>query len=550
MQQTYLSSSTNKNGASGSRWRQRFNGWLPAILLFFVFTLCILPLFPLIGSWNDIEAGLWQHLWQTELPQLFTNTILLIVLVGSASFLLGVGLAWLVVMYDFPGRGILQWGLMLPLAIPPYILAFVVLGFTDFGGPMQHALNTIGLGIEWLPDMRSPFGVSLVFTLSLYPYVYLLMRSALQRKGRSSYESARTLGYGKIAAFWKLVLPLTRPAWVAGLALVLMETLADFGAVSIFNFNTFTTAVYKSWYGFYSQNTAAQLACLLLLFVTLAVLAEKWGRGQGRYEQSGAALKQYRQKLTGGWGVFAQVLAWSVFSLGFILPVIQLIVWSVSSFERHTEGTLNLLVNTVTLAVLAALLTLMIAAIVVWAQRQKNSKPRAVMGEFSQLGYAMPGTVLAVGLMMALNIIDGWIADIVNEKGQWLATGLFALLLAYVIRFLRIGFGPLSSSMGQIKPSIIETAGILGAGKRERLFRVYIPLLRPGVLTALLLVFVEVMKEMPATLILRTYGWDTLAIRIYELSSEGEWELTALPAIMLVAVGIIPVILLIKKSEL
>jgi iron(III) transport system permease protein len=379
------------------------------------------------------------------------------------------------------------------------------------------------------------------------------MRSALQRKGRSSYESVRTLGYSKIAAFWRLVLPLTRPAWVAGLALVLMETLADFGAVSIFNFNTFTTAVYKSWYGFYSHNTAAQLACLLLLFVSLAVMAEKWGRGKGRYEQSGAALKQYRQKLSGFWGVFAQIGAWLVFALGFILPVIQLLVWAISSFDEHTEGTLDLLLNTVLLAVLAAGLTLIVAGIIVWAQRQKQSsgkaKIRNFMTEFSQLGYAIPGTVLAVGIMMALNVIDSWIADILNDKSQWLAAGLFALLLAYVIRFLRIGYGPLSSSMGQIKPSIVETAGILGAGKRERLFRVYIPLLRPGVLTALLLVFVEVMKEMPATLILRTYGWDTLAIRIYELSSEGQWETTALPAIMLVAVGIIPVILLIKKSE-
>lgn len=549
MQSNNLASSRNQD-ASGNRWRQRFSGWLPAILLFLVFVICVLPLIPLVSSWTNVEADLWSHLWQTELPELFSNTIVLILLVGSGSFLLGVGLAWLIVMYDFRGRNILQWGLMLPLAIPPYILAFVLLGFTDFGGPLQKLLFSMGLGIGWLPDMRNPFGVALVFTLTLYPYVYLLMRSALQRKGRSSYESARTLGYGKIAAFWRLVLPLSRPAWVAGLALVLMETLADFGAVSIFNYNTFTTAVYKSWYGFYSHNTAAQLACLLLLFVSLAVMAEKWGRGKGRYEQSGAALKQYRQELSGVWGLLAQVGAWSVFALGFVLPVAQLLFWAISSFEEHTEGTVQLLLNTVTLAILAAALTLVVAGVMVWSQRQKQSKTRGIMSEFSQLGYAIPGTVLAVGIMMVLNVIDSWIADILDEQSQWLATGLFALMLAYVIRFLRIGFGPLSSSMGQIKPSIVETAGILGAGKRERLFRVYIPLLRPGVLTALLLVFVEVMKELPATLILRTYGWDTLAIRIYELSSEGQWETTALPAIMLVAVGIIPVFLLIKKSEI
>lgn len=546
----FVDSQSSSTDASGYRWRHALSRRFPALLLFIVFTICVLPLLPLLASWGNIEGDLWQHLWQTELPELFTNTLILIAIVGSSSFLLGVGLAWLIVMYDFRGRNILQWGLMLPLAIPPYILAFVLLGFTDYGGPLQALLFSMGLGIEWLPDMRNPLGVSFVFTLSLYPYVYLLMRSALQRKGRSSYESARTLGYSKIAAFWKLVLPLTRPAWVAGLGLVLMETLADFGAVSIFNFNTFTTAVYKSWYGFYSHNTAAQLACLLLLFVGLAVMAEKWGRGKGRYDQDGAALKQYRQKLSGPWGFFAQLGAWLVFALGFLLPVIQLLYWVATSFEHHTRGTLDLLLNTVLLAVLAAILTLVAASIMVWAQRQKQSKVRGIMTEFSQMGYAMPGTVLAVGIMMALNVIDSWIADILNDESQWLAAGLFALLLAYVIRFVRIGFGPLASSMGQIKPSIVETAGILGAGKRERLFRVYIPLLRPGVLTALLLVFVEVMKEMPATLILRTFGWDTLAVRIYELTEEGQWELSSLPALLLVAVGIIPVILLIKKSDI
>ncbi|NVK21931.1 MAG: iron ABC transporter permease [Kangiellaceae bacterium] len=562
------------NNASHSSWRSRL--WLPwtqkiaqkiahtlarldGVLLWTIVAISLLPLIPLFTSWFEFDGQLWQHLWQTQLPELLGNTISLMLIVGVTSFLLGTSLAWLVVMYDFPGRNLLQWGLMLPLAIPPYIFAFVLLGFTDYQGPLQKLLQIMGLGVNWLPDIRNVWGVGLVFSLSLYPYVYLLMRSALQRKGRTSYESARTLGYSKAGAFWRLVIPLTRPAWIAGLALVLMETLADFGAVSIFNFDTFTTAIYKSWFGFFSASTAAQLACILLLFVALSVIAEKWGRGQSRYDQSGSSLKHYRQPLSeaGAWGYLAQFGAWFIFALGFVLPISQLLFWAISSFDHHTQGTLDLLWHTVLLAVAAALMTLLVAAIMVWAlvskkQSKKNSKSnglRQAGAEIAQLGYALPGTVLAVGIMLMLNYFDDAIAAMTGVKGQWLAAGVFALLLAYVIRFLRIGYGPLASSMGQIKPSVIEAARSLGADQKERVTRVYIPLLRPGVLTALLLVFVEVMKEMPATLLLRPFGWDTLAVRIYELTSEGEWQLAALPGVLLVAIGILPVIYLIKKSE-
>lgn len=539
---------TSQN-ASTKRWRFGVLKKVDGFLLWAILLICLFPLLPLLFSWFDLEPELWQHLWNTQIPQLLSNTFWLVLLVGVGSFLIGVSLAWLIVMHDFPGRAILQWGLMLPLAIPPYILAFTLLGFTDYEGPLQHLLEAIGLGVAWLPDTRNVFGVALIFTLSLYPYVYLLMRSALQRKGRTSYESARTLGYSRAKAFWRLVIPLTRPAWIAGLGLVLMETLADFGAVAIFNFDTFTTAIYKSWYGFFSAGTAAQLACILLLFVALSVLVEKWGRGQSRYEQTGIALKEYRQPLTGWWGWLVQIFAWTVFALGFVLPVIQLLIWAIKTYERHTDGTLQLLSHTMILAVVAALITLVVAGIMVWAKRNRESASRNLAIEFSQLGYALPGTVLAVGIMMALNWIDGGIASLFGIKGQWLASGLFALILAYIIRFLRIGYGPVASSMSQIKPSVVEAAASLGADQKERLWRVYIPLLRPGVFTALLLMFVEVMKELPATLMLRPFGWDTLAVRIYELTSEGEWEVAALPAVLLVAVGILPVIYLIKKSE-
>ncbi|WP_376707965.1 ABC transporter permease [Kangiella sp. TOML190] len=518
------------------------------MILLLLALLVLIPVVPLVTAWLKIDGDLWQHLWQTQLVTLLQNTLMLSLLVGLGAFSLGVGLAWLLVIYEFPGRKILQWGLMLPLAIPPYILAFVFLGFSDFGGALHQSLQWFGLPISWLPDIRNSVGVAIVFILSLYPYVYLLMRAALIKKGRTSYESARTLGYSKNAAFWKLIIPMTRPAWVAGVALVLMETLADFGAVSIFNYDTFTTAIYKSWFGLFSLQTAAQLASILLLMVFLALIAERWGRGQGRFTEAGSALQQHRKPLTGLSGILMQLTAWLVFAVGFVLPLMQLIYWSLA-YQGFDQAIGQLLSNSVSLALIATALTLIVALLMAFAQRrlelQNQFSPAwSLLSEFGLLGYALPGTVLAVGVVLSLNALEAQFG-----AGQWLLGGIFGLCFAYVIRFLRIAQGPVTNSMAQIKPSLIEAASSLGADKKELLYRVYLPLLKPGVLTAMLLIFVEVMKEMPATLLLRPFGWDTLSVRIYELTSEGEWQLAALPAVMLVAVGILPVIYLIKKSE-
>ncbi|MRX28079.1 iron ABC transporter permease [Kangiella sp. HZ709] len=508
----------------------------------------LLPVIPLVFSWLTVDAGLWSHLWQTQLSGLLANTLILSVFVGIGAFVLGVSLAWLVVIYEFPGRKILQWCLMLPIAIPPYILAFVLLGFTDFGGALEQIFKSVGLSSSYLPDIRNSLGVSLVFILSLYPYVYLLTRASLLKKGQASYESARTLGYSKQAAFWKLIIPMTRPAWMAGLALVLMETLADFGAVSIFNYDTFTTAIYKSWFGLFSLETAAQLASILLLLVFLALLSERFSRGAASYQENGQEFSKFRKPLSGIKGTLVQLAAWLVSLIAFILPLIQLIYWSLTT-SGYGQTIINLLSNTIQLAFVATAITLVVAMLLVFAQRFiKNQKAKqydgSLLTEVSLSGYALPGTVLAVGVVISFNAFESWLG-----LEQWLTGGIFALLFAYAVRFMRIAHGPVDNAMGQIKPSIIEASMSLGANSKERLWRVYIPLLRPGVLTAMLMVFVEVMKEMPATLLLRPFGWDTLSVRIYELTSEGEWQLAALPAVLLVMVGIIPVIYLIKKSE-
>lgn len=526
---------------------------LGKLTLLLAVLLIAIPLFPLFTAWADVDSDIWQHLWQTQLATLILNTLSLATLVLIGVFLLGVWLAWLVTLYEFPGRKVLQWALMLPLAIPPYILAFVALGFTDFGGPLQTMIETFGGSAKQLPDIRNTFGVAIIFILCFYPYVYLLTRAALLKKGRSSYESARTLGYSKAAAFWKLIIPMTRPAWMAGLALVLMETLADFGAVAVFNYDTFTTAIYKSWFDLYSLNSAAQLASILLLFVMLALISERWGRGAERYTQSGSELSKFRKPLKGWLGLCSQIGAWFVCALAFILPIIQLIFWSaknIAAGQGLYKQDAHLISNTVQLSLFATVTIMLIALCLVFVQhqlalRKKLSKFWSFISEFNLMGYALPGTVLAVGVVIGFNAIE----DGLGLSEPLISGGIFALLFAYAVRFLRMAHNPLHNAMGQIKPTIIESSKLLGADKTERFWRVYLPLIRPGALTALLLVFVEVMKEMPATLLLRPMNWDTLAVRIYELTSEGEWERAALPAVLLVLVGILPVIYLIRKTE-
>lgn len=526
---------------------------LGKFVLVLTMALIAIPLLPLFTSWSAVDSSIWEHLWQTQLSTLILNTLSLAILVLLGVFLLGVWLAWLVTLYDFPGRKVLQWALMLPLAIPPYILASVALGFTDFGGPLQSILETIGASAKSLPDIRNTFGVAIVFILCFYPYVYLLTRAALIKNGRSSYESARTLGYSKTAAFWKLIIPMTRPAWMAGLALVLMETLADFGAVAIFNYDTFTTAIYKSWFDLYSLNSAAQLASILLLFVMFALISERWSRGAEGYNQSGSKLAQFRKPLKGWVGILSQIGAWLVCLSAFFLPLIQLLIWSfedVFSGDGFGEKDLHLISNTVQLAFYATLAIMLIALILVFTQhqlelRKKMTKFWSFISEINLMGYALPGTVLAVGVVIGFNAIE----DFLGLTEPLITGGLLVLFFAYAVRFLRMAHNPLHNAMSQIKPTIIESSKLLGADKKERFWRIYLPLIRPGALTALLLVFVEVMKEMPATLLLRPMNWDTLAVRIYELTSEGEWERAALPSVLLVLVGILPVIYLIRKSE-
>ena len=518
--------------------------------------LVLVPLAVVLFSVFSETNEVWLHFVQTTLVTLLTNTFWLLLGVGVGTTLLGVSLAWLTAACDFPGRKWLDWALMLPLSLPPYVVAFVGIGLLDFTGPIQTQLR-LWLGVErlWFPRIRSTGGVIAVMTLTLYPYVYMLARNAFLTQGRRAIEAAQSLGQGRFRGFLRVALPMARP-WIAGgVALVLMETLADFGTVSIFNYDTFTTAIYKAWFGLFSLSAAAQLASLLVLIVFVVLLVEQRSRSRRRFSHAGRSSVADRISLRGGRGWLAFAYAISVLGIAFIIPVGQLFVWAFGVFRQDFDlRYLSFLGHSVFLGGAAALLTCVGALILVSANRLRNDLMTRTAVRVATLGYALPGSVLAVGIFIPIIWIDkqmiGWIKTLFGiEIGFILSGTLAAMLLAYLIRFLAVAHGAVDSAMNRITPSLDETARCLGVSGIPLLRKVYLPLLRGGLLTAALLVFVDVMKEMPITLMTRPFGWDTLSVRIFEMTSEGEWERAALPAVALVLTGFIPILLLSRYSN-
>ncbi len=532
----------NQDGL-GWRWSSRF---LAIIVL--------IPLAVIIGSWAIIDPEIWSHLSSTILNDLILNTTILIFGVGLGTTVLGVSLAWLTSLCDFPGRKILDWALMLPFALPAYVLAFVFLGIFDFSGPIQQIIRDwYSLPEGWSIEIRNAFGVVLVMTLVLYPYVYMLSRASFLGQGQSSYEAARSLGRGPWSAFFHVSLPMARPGIIAGLSLALMEALADFGAVAVFNFDTFTTAIYKAWFGLFDLHSAAQLASILLTFVLVVLVIERRFRYRASYADDIRNGVKQRFKLRGAKGFIASFYAWTILFFAFMLPVGQLAVWGWDRLEFIDQRYWDLVGHTFTLGLIAALLTICGAFILAFSNRYYRDSFTRFGVRVGTLGYALPGSVLAVGVMLSLTWIDNRFADGLEwilgyDPGLFFSGTVFALIMAYFVRFLAVAFGPIDSSLERIRPTLREAARSMGAQQREIIQRIYIPILRPGLLTAGLLVLVDVMKEMPATLLLRPFGWDTLAVKIFELTSEGQWERASLPALALVAVGLLPVILLVRKS--
>ena len=530
-----------------------FDVWRATSIL--IAALVLIPLAVVLSSIFSPSEEIWQHLAEHVLPDLLTNTLWLVLGVGTLVALLGVSLAWLTAVCEFPCRRFFSWGLLLPLALPAYVTGFVYIGLLDFTGPVQSALREAFGSLPWFPRIRSAGGVILVMSLALYPYVYLLARNAFLTQGKRALEAAQSLGHGRWRGFFHVALPMARP-WIAGgTMLALMETLADFGTVAVFNYDTFTTAIYKTWFGMFSLAAASQLASILVLIVLLIILAEQASRSRMRYASPGRHARQERIRLEGWKRWLAFGYAATVFALAFAVPLAQLLQWTATVFRRDfDERYLDFLWHSLLLGGLAALLTAFAALVIVYARRSHTDRLTRFAVRVSVLGYAVPGAVLAVGIFIPLAWLDGQLilwskALFDHDPGILLQGTLFVMLPAYLTRFLAVAYNPLESQMQRITRSLDEVSRSLGVTGAAMLRRVHLPILRGGLFSALALVFVDVMKEMPITLMTRPFGWDTLAVRIFEMTSEGEWERAALPSVALVIAGLLPIALLIRNTE-
>jgi iron(III) transport system permease protein len=540
----------NPWGSLPRRFAAAFTGWRVAAFLVSLITL--IPLAVVLSSLLTPQTEIWAHMREYVLPDLLINTFWLALGVACGTGFLGVSLAWLTAVCEFPGRRFFSWALMLPLAIPAYVAAFVNIGVFDFTGPLQTLLRECFGSSAWFPPIRSRGGVILVMTLSLYPYVYLLARNAFMTQGKRSLEVAQSLGLSRTRGFFKIALPLARPWIAAGIMLALMETLADFGTVAVFNYDTFTTAIYKAWFGLFSLSAASQLASILVLMVLLLALAEQSWRGDKRYHATGKSNQsRYTLNTTQAWAscLFASL----ILLLAFALPVGQLLLWCFEVFAEELDSRYPLLIlHSLLLSGMTALMVVLAALLMATTLRLYQDWPTRFFSRLSTLGYAIPGTVLAVGVFIPVAWLDNQLIAFLKpwmNSGAILRGTLTVMLLAYVARFLAPGFNAIDSAMQRITRSQEEAARGMGFSGWRLFFRVHLPLLRGGIFSGAMLVFVDVMKEMPITLMTRPFGWDTLSVRVFEMTSEGQWERAALPAIALVLAGLLPVILLTRHAE-
>ena len=524
---------------------------LPIFLFFIFITPVILVLFSLFNGYSDN----WFHLYNYVLSEYIINSIFLILGVSFFVVLIGVLSSWLVTNYDFFGKSFFEWALILPLAVPPYILAYTFTEIFDTYGSANNLLNSIFLFDEkkvFFPSVRNIYGAIAVFSFTLYPYVYLVSRMAFVNQSISIIEAGRILGLSRVGAFFKLSIPLIRPAIFAGLALVIMETLSDFGAVEHFAIATFTTGIFRTWYGMYDLNTAMQLASLLLIFVTIFLIFERLSRKKAAFVSSNSLYKKHKvMKLKGSYSFFAMLFCLIPVFIGFILPIIELINWTINyKLDFFNRDFLKSAFNSLLLALIAAFLCTMIAFLINFTARYQGNKLLSFLSSTLMLGYAVPGLILAIGITQLLTIIDNsfnlFTIDIV------LTGSLIGLIIAYIIKSYALSNSTIESGFQRISNSLDDISKTLNISGIKLMYKIHFPLLRTGLLTSTLLVGSEVIKELPATLILRPFNFETLAVSAYNYASEERMYEAAAPSIAIVIVGLLPIIILsrmIKNSR-
>ena len=499
-------------------------------------------------------SATWAHLAATVLSEYIANSLWLCLGVGCGVGIVGVATAWLTAMHDFPGRRFFEWALVLPLAVPAYVMAYVYTDFLQFVGPVQSLLrDTFGWehGDYWFPDIRTLPGAMLMFISVLYPYVYLLARSAFLERASGMLEAARTLGMGPWRAFFAVSLPLARPAIAAGVALALMETLADYGTVAYFAVNTFTTGIYRAWFSLGDRVAAAQLAAMLLAFVFFLLMAERISRGRARYHNTtGRNRPMGGARLRGLSALLATLACALPLLLGFVLPAALLLKMALTDGDaQFGERFLVLSRNSFVLASATAVIGVLLALLLGYGARLSKSALSSGLNRLVGLGYAVPGSVIAVGVLIPVTRLDNWLAGqwehwLGHNPGLLITGGIAALVYAYLVRFLAVALHTVESSLSKITPNMDDAARSLGLGQGETLRRVHVPMLRGSLLTAGLLVFVDVMKELPATLVMRPFNFDTLATQAYTLASDERLAEASTASLAIVVVGLLPLIAL------
>jgi iron(III) transport system permease protein len=530
-------------------------------LLIVGFIVALLAGLPVASVGLNLLAGgtsdTWTHLVHTVLPDYVLNSLWLCLGVGCGVGLIGVATAWLTAMHDFPGRRFFEWAMVLPLAMPAYVMAYVYTDFLQFVGPLQTALRQAfgwEYGDYWFPDIRSLPGAMLMFVCVLYPYVYLLARTAFIERASGMLEAARTLGMGPWRAFFSVSLPLARPAIVAGIALALMETLADYGTVAYFAVNTFTTGIYRAWFSLGDRVAAAQLAAMLLGFVLFLLMAERLSRGRARYHNTTGRNRPMVGAQLGGIKALAAILACALpLCLGFVLPAGLLLKMALTEGDaQFGERFLMLSRNSFVLAGLTACIGVLLALLMAYGARLAKSNFANALNRVVGLGYAVPGAVIAVGVLIPVTRLDNWLS---GQWQQWfgynpgllLTGGIAAVIYAYLVRFLAVALHTVESSLAKVTSSMDDAARSLGLGQGETLRRVHAPMLRGSLFTAGLLVFVDVMKELPATLVMRPFNFDTLATQAYTLASDERLAEASTAALAIVGVGLLPLIALSRQ---
>lgn len=529
-----------------------------AVLAYIVAASCLLPMLAvglaaIVGG--DIETV--SHLIDTVLPRYTMTTLALVVLVAMGTFSIGVGAAWLVTMTRFPGVRIFEVALVLPLAFPAYVLAYAYTYVLDHPGIVQSTLRDVtGWGPRdyWFPEIRSTGGAAIMLILVLYPYVYLLARAAFLQQSAGAFLAARVLGSNAWSAFWKVSLPMARPAIAGGVLLTVMETIADFGTVSYFGVQTFATGIYTSWFSMADRAAAAQLALCLLGFALFLAMIERTQRGRAKYHQPGKSdLSMPPAELKGWQAGLALALCVTPVVLGFALPTMILFKMGLGSEQDLLSNRyVGFIRNSITLAGTAAVVTVFAAICIGFYQRLRPGRQSGAAAYVARLGYAVPGGVIAVGLMVPFaafdNALDAWMRATFDYSTGLLVTGSIWLLIgAYMVRFLAAALGAYEGGQSTVHANMDAAARSLGATPLGTLRRVHLPILTPSLLTALLIVFVDVMKELPATMIMRPFNFDTLAVQAHRLAADERLEGAAVPSLVIVAVGLLPVILICRQ---